>query len=322
MPITGMNITSVKAGYNAVLTTHAHGWTNDEFVGKYICPFVPVDTRTGSIVVFDDSAFERYDDNRAPGGPYNVMEAGYDSTPYKLNNKGLAFQVPEEEEEEAQQASIVYGRDIAQPALMQAESLNVEIEQAQMLTNTANYGSLTTALTGTNRFDDPGSNPGELVRSYLSACTARPNVILAGQEVTDALCVNPVVKAQFHPTSPAAIDDEMLAKFFGVRKYITGRARWRNPATNVKEYIWGKNLIAAHVNPRAIDSGMLPSAPVAGMNRRSPSAFYTYVYKGHPRISNPFWDELHDSWFYKIKWERNHYATGMESAYLLQTCVS
>lgn len=322
MPITGMNTSSVKAGYNAILTNVAHGWMNDEFVGKWICPFADVTSRSGSIIKFDDSAFERYNDDRAPGGPFNVIETGYESTPYVLRNKGLAYKVPEEEAEEAQTAGITYGREVAQPALSQAESLNVEVEQATMLTNTANYGTLTAALSGSNRFDDPASNPGDIVRSALSACIARPNVILAGAEVTDALVTNPVVKAQFHPSSSAAIDDEMLARFFGVAKYVTGRARWRNPSTNTKDYIWGKNLIAAYVNPRALNSGRLPSSPVPGVSRKSPSAFYTYCMDGHPRISNPWWDEFHDSWFYKIKWERNHYVTGVDSAYLLQTCVS
>lgn len=322
MPITAMNTTSVKAGYNAILSNIAQGWTNDEFVGKYVSPLVGVKSRTGSIIRFDDSAFEKYDDNRAPGGPFNVIETGYSSDPYKLANKGLAYKVPEEYEEEAANAGLQFGKEVAQPALSQAEDLNVEVEQMQMLTNTANYGSLTAALTGTNRFDDPASRPDLIIMDALSSCTARPNVILAGAEVSDALKTNPNVKAQFTPTSSASISDDMLAEYFGVRKFVTGRARWRNPATNVKEYIWGKNLIMANVNPRAIATGMVPASPLAAVSRRSPSAFYTYVMDGHPRISNPWWDEFHDSWFYKIKYERGHYVTGMESAYLLQTCVS
>lgn len=322
MPITGMTTTSVKAGYNAILSNLAQGHTNNDFVGKYICPLVSVTSRTGLVFRFDDSAFERYNDNRAAGGPFNVIEVGYDSVPYALANKGLAYKVPEEEQEEAANAGIQYGRDVAQPALSQAEDLNLEIEQMQLVTNTANYGSLTAALSGTDRFDDAASKPSEIIMDAMNLCIARPNVILAGPEVADALKRNPEVKAQFQPTSSASITETQLATYFGVEKFLVGRARWRNPSTNTKDFIWGKNLIMAYVNPAALNSGMLTASPGAGVNRRTPSAFYTYVMNGQPRISNPWWDEFHDSWFYKIKFERGHYVCGMESAYLLRTVVS
>jgi hypothetical protein len=328
--ITGMNVRDVKAGDNRVLTNLANGYTNAEFVGKYLSPFVKVKSRTGLVISFDKSTFRRHKDDRAPGGPYNIIEAGYESDPYSVKNKGLMYKVPVEHQEEAAQASINLGM-MAQSALSDAEALNIELEQRDMAINPANYNGSTAALSGTDRFDDPTSTPGLLVRDVSSdtarKCGRRPNLILTGPDVTNALAVHPDVKQQFHQTNSGSITDDMLKEYFGLPKegrYITGEAIEEvNPATGETDFIWGKYFILAYVNPAALKSGEIAYTANNNLNRiTQPSKFYTYVLDGNPTVSNPFWDEFHDSWFYKIKFERSTENTGIDSGYLLSTVVS
>lgn len=326
MPITGMSTLATRAGDNRVLTSHACGYANDEAVGLYLSPLVEVQDRTGIRVEFDDSRYEQFNDDRAPGGDFNIIQAGYEGKTYTVKNKGLAFKVPTEYQEEAEKVSISFGL-VAQDALSNAESLKIEVEQMQVATNTANYGTLTSALSGTSQFSDPASRPGQTVSSLCAqvarACGRRPNLIISGYDVTESLRWNADVRSQFQYTSSASITEEMLARYFSVDHYKTGRMVWRNPATGQTEFIWGKFMILAYVNPAAVRSGRLPYSANSQINRiTQPSRFYTYVLKDRPSISNPFWWEMSESWFYKIKFERTHEVTGINAGYLIRNAVA
>jgi hypothetical protein len=323
MAIQGMSPQDSRAGDNRVLTGLAHGYVNEEFVGKYISPLAPVEDRTGSVMQFDDSIFELYDDNRAAGGGFNVVQTGFAGVPYRLMNKGLKYPVPIEHQQEAARANIQFGQ-IAQAALSNAEALAIEVEQMRVATNAANYPGRTIALAPASRFNLNTSTPGVTVRTALASTPGRrPNVILAGEPVTEALAAHPNVQSQFFQTDSAAIDDAKLAAYFGVRKYVTGRAEYRNPATGALENIWGKQMILAYVNPKALASGNIAYGTEGNSINRmvEPAAFYSYIMRGHPIVSNPFWDEDCDTWFYKIRYERQHVQAIPEAKYLLQTVV-
>lgn len=326
----GMNRFEVKAGYNMVLSSYATGYTNTEFKGRYISPFAEVPARTGSIINFDDSAFEPAEDDRADGGPFNEIQDGYTGDPFSLRNKGLAYKVPIEHEEEAATANINLGKR-ASNSLMRRSAINIELEQARMARNPANYGGLVTALSGSSQFNDQGSRPDQIAERAKLAIASRtgrkPNVMLGGELVTSALRTHPLIRANFQPTSSAAINDEMLAQYFNVERYVSGEAIWRNPATRQLEFIWGKDLIFAYVNPKAFrgnsEDGRIPYTVDNDIDRMAePSKFYTYVLKGVPKVSNPFWWEMNDSWYYKIRFERQHYVTGIDSGYLVQNAVA
>jgi hypothetical protein len=324
----GMNRSEVKAGYNMVLSAYATGYTNAEFKGRFLSPFAEVPARTGNIVQFDDSAFEIAEDDRADGGPFNEIQSGYEGLPYSLRNKGLAFKVPVEHEEQAQTANINLGKR-ASNALMMRSALNIELEQARVARNPANYNGLVIALSGASQFSDSGSRPDQVVEVAKLAIASRtgrkPNVMLGGEQVTSALRTHPLIRANFQPTSSMSITDEMLAQYFNVDRYVSGEAIWRNPATRALEFIWGKDLILAYTNPKAFEGneGRIAYTTDNDIDRMAePSKFYTYVLKGVPKVSNPFWWEMNDSWYYKIRFERQHFVTGMDSGYLVQNAVA
>jgi hypothetical protein len=328
VPIIGQPLKDYRAGDNRVLTGLAHGYGNSEMAGKYLSPLAPVDSRVGTVTRFDDSIYETYPDDRAPGTRYNQIQTGYSSIPFALKNKGLMYPVPEEFNDEAAQASITLGK-IAQMALSNAEALNLEVEQMQMLTTTSNYPSGNIlALSGTSRFDDLASTPGATVRSVKSVVASivgkAPNVIVSGDVVSNALAGSPDVQKQYFQTNSATIDDAKLAAYFGVDKYITARGLWRNPTTNAREFIWGKSMFLAYVDPAALASGTVNYGTTANqVDRMSmPAAFYTYVKRGHPIVSDPFWDEFSDTWNYKIKFERGSFQVLPGAAFWLQTVVS
>jgi hypothetical protein len=324
----GMNRAEVKAGYNMILSTYATGYTNAEFKGRYLFPFAEVPARTGIIIQFDDAAFVPAEDDRADGGPFNEIQDGYEGKSFSLRNKGLAYKVPVEFEEEAALANINLGKR-ASNSLMRRSALNIELEQAKIARNPANYNGLVVALSGTSQFNDPASRPDQIIETAKLAIASRtgrkPNVMVGGEQVTSALRTNPLIRANFQPTSSMAITDEMLAQYFNVERYISGEGVWRNSATGNLEFIWGKDLIIAYTNPKAFggqDGRITYSADNDVDRMAEPSKFYTYVLKGVPKVSNAFWWEMNDSWYYKLRFERQHFVTGVDSGYLIQNAVA
>lgn len=327
--IEGMNQIEVMAGQNTLLSSYATGYTNADFKGRWICPFAEVPTRTGSTVEFDDSTFNSYDDSRAAGGPFNEIQTGYKGLPYSLEIKGLLYKVPIQFQEQAATANIKLGK-LATNSLMQAEALNIELEQARVARNPASYNGNAIALSGASQFSDPSSRPDrEVERGKLaiaSTCGRKPNVILGGELVTSALRTHPQVRSNFTPTSSAAITDEMLAQYFNVEHYVSAEAIWQNPITGLRQFVWGRDLILAYVNPKAFvgdKKGYIPYATANGIDMLGePSKFYTYVLENEPRVSNPYWNWMNDSWYYKINFERQTLTTGMNSGFLIQNAVA
>lgn len=324
----GMNRAEVKAGYNLILTTYATGYTNAEFKGRYLFPFAEVPARTGIIIQFDDSAFVPVEDDRADGGPFNEIQDGYEGKSFNLRNKGVAYKVPIEFEEEAALANINLGKR-ATNSLMRRSALNIELEQSKVARNPANYNGLVVALSGTSQFNDPGSRPDQIIETAKLAIASRtgrkPNVMLGGEQVTSALRTHPLIRTNFQFTSSAAITNEMLAQYFNVDRYVSGEGVWKNPATGNLEFIWGKDLILAYTNPKAFggEDGRITYSADDDIDRMAePSKFYTYVLKGVPKVSNPFWWEMNDSWYYKLRFERQHFVTGIDSGYLIQNAVA
>lgn len=326
----GMNRAEVRAGYNMVLSKYATGYSNAEFKGYYLSPFAKVPARSGIVIAFDDSAFEVVEDDRADGGPFNEIQDGYEGRPFSLKNKGFAYKVPVEFEQEAQRANIDLGQR-ATNSLMNRSALNVEIEQATMARNPANYNGMVTALSGSSQFNDPSSRPDQIIETAKLAIASKigrkPNVMLGGEQVTSALRTHPLIRANFQYTSSAAITEEMLSVYFNVQRYVSGEAVWKNPATGTTQFIWGKDLILAYVNPKAFNGngkdGQITYSPDNNIDRMAePSKFYTYVLEDVPKVTNPFWWEMNDSWYYKIRYERGHYVTGIDSGYLVQNAVA
>lgn len=322
---------SARAGQNKVLTSFAQGYSNQKFVGCYLSPMVSVKERGGLFVVFDKTRFKLYDDRRSPGASYNVIESGYDGKPYKLHSKGLIYPIPEERMDEAKSIGLDLG-PIATDALTEAEMLALEVEQATVLTNSANYASGNTeALSGTDRWDDPASNPSAQVEEWKAAISAQiaqePNVMLLGYDVYSKLKNNAVIRDRLKYTTRDSLDADMLAGFWNLEKVVIGSAI-ADTGMGTTSRVWGKNVVLAYVNPAGLASGKIPFSSMMKADKAQPSFSYTYVYQDHPRISNPWFEEKDDTWRYKIKFDRDTGIVGVDNAglgmagFLARTVVS
>ena len=302
-------------------TSVARGYKNGMHVHQYLFPEVTSGARVGKIVAFRAEHFQQYDLVRAMGEDRAEIEFGYSGEDYALDQRALDGRLPVERMEEA---ANVPGIDLGAAtvrSVMAVVSLQVELAAAALATNPANYtmGATphTQALANNDRWDNVASKPRVMVNKFRKRISAgigmKPDLIIAGSDVTDALMVHPDVIDQVKHTEglksdgAPQIDDAKLASYFGVRRYVTAHAMKGNPGAF--EYVWGRNVVIAYT----------PQASQADMG--SPSFGYTYRLRNYPIVSPAWYTRKKDSWIYPMTTYSTPVIAGKDAGALLTTVI-
>ena len=296
-----------------ILSTHARGYRNAMYISDMLFPRVRIPNRSMRVLKFGKESFRMMDTRRAPGADKKRVQYGYASDPVSLVQDALEGFVPIEHQEEAMN---IPGVDLGANAIdmvMDVIDLGLEFECANMARDPGNYGAGNKlALTGTDRWSDPASDPKGDMDAAKEAIRRKigryPNTLELGPSAKTALCNHPTIKEQFKYTSKDSITVEMLAAYFEMDRVVVGKAVYL-PETagddDTATDVWGDDAILAYV-------------PTAGDNFRVPSYGYTYELNGFPLVQQPYWENSNDSWIYPMKVERRPYLVGAEGGFLFQ----
>lgn len=305
--------TRTAAVIDPILSTHARGYRNSEFIGHLLFPRVTIPNRSMRVLRFGKEAFRMMNTRRAPGADKKRVQYGYASDPISLVQDALEGIVPVEHQEEAE---AVPGIDLGMGAInmvLDVIDLGHEYEAANLARTPGNYAaSNRLALTGTDRWSNDASDPQsdvdeakEVIRRMIGRY---PNTLTLGPSAFNALKRHPKVKEQFKYTGRESITTEMLANFFDVERVIVGKAVWLPEAaveTTPASDVWGDDAILSYVAS-------------SGNNFGAPSYGYTYELRGYPQVEAPYFNRSNDSWIYPTKAERRTYLTGAEGGFLFQ----
>lgn len=305
--------TRTAAVVDPILSTHARGYRNLEFIAHLLFPRVSIPNRSMRVIKFGKEAFRMMNTRRAPGADKKRVQYGYASDPISLVQDALEGVVPIEHQEEAM---AVPGIDLGQGAVnmvLDVIDLGHEYEAAQLARTLGNYAaSNRLTLTGADRWTSDTSDPlgdidagKEAIRRLIGRY---PNTLTLGPPVFNALKRHPKIREQFKYTSAQSITTEMLAAYFDVRRVIVGKAVWLPETaaeTSAASDVWGDDAILAYV-------------PETGNNFQVPSFGYTYELMGYPQVEVPYFERSNDSWIYPTKAERRTYLTGAEGGFLFQ----
>ncbi len=292
-----------------VLTEVAQGYRQEEHVGSVLFPRVSVQTSGGQVLEFGKESFKLYQARRAPGSATKRVQFGYMGKSFALVQDALEGQVPREY---LRDAARVPGVDLGQRAVMgtlRALSLTLEYDQAKLATTAGNYDSNhKTALTGTDKWSDAGSDPSGDINigkeSIRATVGIYPNTLLLSAQAFSVLKEHPKVVDRFKYTSKDSVTPEMLAALWDLQQVSVGKAVAFDDAGNDID-IWGNNAILAYVP--AVPSGV-----------EDPSFGYTYTMQGHPLVEKPYYENNARSWIYPVTYERVPVLTGILSGYLIQ----
>jgi len=312
----GQMTTAAARVVDAVLTNHARGYKNDDYVLERIFPEVPVVARGGQIIKFDKTAFRRYNTRRAPGSDTKRIQVGYSAGTYSLNQDALDSVLPRELAEESGLIDIDT-QSLSISTVMDSLMLGTEYERGQIATTAANYAAgHKLALSGTDKWDDEASNPKEQVDEMREKIRSRvgryPNVLTLGPKVYRSVKKHPKVLEQFKYTSSMSITLKMLEEYFEVEEIIVPKAvSLPEGATEDSDFedIWG-NFAQLCFVPKSI------------VGLHVPSFGYTYRLRNYPMVEEAYYEKRNKSFINGVTLEERPYMTANEGGFLLSNVIT
>jgi hypothetical protein len=278
-----------------ILSAVARGYASPQApVAEALFPFVYVGARAGKIVSFGPDDFKKVSTSRAPGANTKRVQFGYSGLPFALSDHSLEGVVPKEN---MQEAAAVPGIDLASGAVRTVQNLmglERETQAAAIALTAGNYASSNkVTLTGTDRWDDPASDPfGDINagrQAIRSQTGVKPNKLVLGPKVLSALRSNPKVLGRLSTAAdqpPATL--AQLQALFEIDEVVEGGSVYFDEATNLFVDVWGTYAVLAYTAPKSMQE------------RGSPSYGYTYRLNGMPLVEEPYTERNPKSWFYPV----------------------
>lgn len=257
-----------------VLTNLATGYTNEQFVGDQLMPFVMVDKEGGKIPLFGKEHFKVYATERALRAKSNrINPEDIGSVDVALDEHDLEY--PIDYREDAESAFPLQAR--ATNNVVEGIRLRHEVMVADIAQNVANYGAGNKiVLSGTSQFTHASSDPEGVVSDAKAAVRAKvvkePNTLVIGYATWRVLKRHGQLKAILSDTRPRLVQLADLRDIFEIENIVIGRAVKASDA-GVTSDIWGDSMVLAYV-PRT--SG--------DRSPYEPSYGYTLRKKGNPVV--------------------------------------
>jgi hypothetical protein len=314
------NLSQARAGISPVNTAVAQGWQNSEFIGGYFFPRVPTGARAGKIITFDKSSFMQYTNMaRSPGARTPRVEFGYAGSDYALQDFSIEGKLPKEIREEQLDPAkgfTIDGATMAINGAMDIIGLRLEIQQAALATNLANYDSSNRiTLSGANQFSDFSgtSNPVKIVKDAKEVIRQqtgkRPTVLGMGAQVFEVLTQHPVIVDRIKYTGRDTATPELLASLFGIPNVYVGDAIQASDA-GVFSDVWGKDMVLAYT-------------PIASLAQRGlPSYGYTYNLNGYPMSEPAYYENNQKSWCFPVSSCEAPAIASKAAGYLIKNAVA
>lgn len=259
-----------------VLTNLATGYTNEQFVGDQLMPFVLVDKEGGKIPLFGKEHFKVYATERALRAKSNrINPEDIGAVDVAMDEHDLEY--PIDYREDAESAFPLQAR--ATNTVVEGIRLRHEAMVADMVQNPANYAvGNKIALSGASRFTDGTSDPEGVISDAKAAVRAKiikePNTMVIGYATWRVLKRHPALKAILSETRSRLVQLADLREIFEIENIVVGKAVKASDA-GVTTDIWNDNIVLAYV----------PTVKSAGeRSQYEPSFGYTLRKRGNPLV--------------------------------------
>ncbi|WGV98831.1 hypothetical protein QF117_10615 [Vibrio sp. YMD68] len=296
-----------------VLSKVALDYATPGFTGKVLFPMVECPKRGGKVIKFDKSKHVDIKEatRRAPGAQIASMQYGYASEPIALWDDKLNGKVPKEWIDETDAMPGKSHGIRATHNVMYQLDLILEIQQAELAMNPANYEPENqVTLAPGSKFIDPDVDPKKVFDAGKEAirrkCGIDGNVAHFSPEDWLAFCNNNVVKSQFKYTNADSITEAMAARYLQLDTVVVGKSVYAaSHDSSEMADVWAGGTVLAFV----------PQGESAFID--NPSYGYTYNRKGHPVVEQAWFDKSCDAWLYPTETSRRPYLTSMQAGFLI-----
>ena len=267
-----------------VLSALALGYSNAEFIGDQLLPFVTLDKEGGKIPRFGKDVFRLYATERALRAKSNrINPDDVDGIDISLDEHDLEYPIDYREDAEAAFPLQAHATN----RVVEGIRLRHEAMVASITQNPANYPTGNKiALSGSAVFTDPNSDPEGVVDEAKAAVRNKivkePNTMAIGYKAWRALKRHPKLKAILSDTRSRLVQIADLREIFEIENIVVGKGIYSTDNGVVTD-LWGGNLVLAYV-PKAAPA-VAGDAPVR--SAYEPSFGYTLRKKGNPVVDTP-----------------------------------
>lgn len=267
-----------------VLSALAIGYSNAEFIGHHLMPFVTLDKEGGKIPVFGKDAFRVYQTERALRAKSNrINPEGIGGIDIVLDEHDLEWPIDYREDQEAAFPMQAFATDRVTEGLR----LRHEKMVADLVQNPANYPSANKiVLSGSSKFSDPGSDPegvnDDAKAAVRSKIVKEPNTLAIGYRTWRALKRHPQLKAILSDTRSRLVQLADLRDIFEIENIVVGKGMQLDEKTGEVFDLWGDTMVYGYV-PKGAPS-KAGDAPVR--SAQEPSFGYTLRKQGYPQVDS------------------------------------
>lgn len=311
----GMNTSKARV-IDPVLTQHAIGYRDSNFIGLSVLKRVGVGQRGGQVLRFGKEAFKLHNTRRAPGANVPRLQVGFGTERFSLKQDSLAALVPWETQEEAQNGAA--GVDLAQrsvEAVLSSIQRGQEKEIADLVRSEQSYAqghTINLAAQGNKKWSDPDSNPIELLADVRSTIRRKigtePNTLVLGYSVAEKLQRHAGLIELVKYSQVGILDMALLKRLLQVDNIIVGKATYAEDTEDEGFVdIWGND--AQYL--------FLDNTPAY----ETPSFGYTYTLNGNPTVEVPYEDKAARSDVYTVTHEAQSVITMPEAGFLIKNAV-
>ena len=240
-------------------------YVNRELIADAVLPVVPVGKKSDKIWAVPVETLQNIPKTEIVGGRARPNEVPYDvnaTTQYNCVDYGLVDFIDNQTLDNAD--APINPQLLSMQIIKSFIDLSREQRVANVVFNAANYGANATALTGSDRWDQPSSDPIEQLLAWKESVFSNANTLVIGGQVWPKLRTNPNVQKYIFgrastaggPT-PTQVTLELFAQALELERVVVGRAKYnsaRSPSFT-SSYLWGKSAallrIEQNPNPRA-----------------------------------------------------------------------
>lgn len=246
-----------------VQTGIAIAYKNEEYIADAVLPRVPVGKQSYKYQKYDKGEQFTIPNTRVGRkGKVNEVEFTATEATDSCRDYGLEDAIPQDDIDNAE-GTPYNPVNQATESLTDLVLLDREKRTADLVFNTATYGSQVTTLSGTDQFSDASSDPLGTIMDTMDSMIMRPNTLVLGQQVYSQLVRNPKILKGFHGNSGDSGRASLayLRELFEVEQILVGAA-WRNTAkegqTVSMARLWGKHVAMLRLTKNA-GAGKLPT---------------------------------------------------------------
>lgn len=262
-----------------VLTNIALGYSNNEFVGEHLMPFVWVDKEGNKLPKFGKEAFKLYNTERALRAESNrINPEGLGSMDLNTDEHDIEYPIDYRESAEAAFPLESWGVEVTQQVIQ----LRREKMIADMAQNPANYPvGNKIALAGNDQFTAGAtSDPLGVVENGKDAIRQktgkRPNTMIIGASAFKPLRFHPQLTDKIKYTGKGVVRLDSLRELFDIPNIYVGEGIYSSDQ-DVFSDLWGDNIVLAYVAQKPQTEGVERSP-------YQPSFGYTPRRRGMPQV--------------------------------------